>query len=93
MVNNYNQFPYFKCNPSAYPNRAQQLNFIRSYIKEFLEMTKQSLIHVDYELLNEEQILIEANYYAMASNFFWSVWAICQAAATKIQFSYLVSNF
>ena len=74
-----------------FPNREQQLNFIRSYIQEYLVINKQS--EINYETLNEEKILIEANYYVLASHFFWSVWAICQAAATKIQFSYLVIIF
>ena len=89
MVNVHNTFPFFICNPHLYPNREQQLNFIRSYIKEYIEINKQT--EIDYSLLNEEKILIEANYYSLASNFFWSIWAICQASATKIQFSYLVS--
>ena len=89
MVNNYDQFPFFKYNPQLYPNREQQLNFIRSYIKEYIEINKQA--EIDYKLLDVEKILIEANFYSLASNFFWSIWAICQASATKIQFSYLVS--
>jgi hypothetical protein len=87
MVNNYDQYPYFQCNYNAYPNRDQQLHFIRSYVRECLDYN----VNVNKKLFDEEKILIEANYFALASHFFWSVWAICQAAATKIQFSYLVS--
>lgn len=42
--------------------------------------------------LDEEKLLKEANYFALASHLFWALWAICQAASTKITFDYLVSG-
>lgn len=92
MMNNiYDQFPYFKCNPSLYPNREQQLTFIRSYIKHYRLITSKRKVKLDESLLDEEKMLLEVNCFALASHFFWSVWSICQEACTKITFSYLVS--
>ena len=36
------------------------------------------------------QIMKEANYYALASNFFWALWAINMATSTTISFGYMV---
>lgn len=38
----------------------------------------------------EEQILLEANAYALASHFLWGLWAIVQSNISTIQFAYLV---
>lgn len=38
---------------------------------------------------NEEHLLLEANYFALASHLFWCVWAVCQAATSQIKFGYL----
>ncbi len=80
MVNNHDQFPYFKSDFSAYPNREQQLHFIRAYIEATNDKTE-----------NEEEFLIEANYFALASHFFWSIWAFCRhlTPSSSSQFSYL----
>lgn len=41
--------------------------------------------------LNIEHLLMEANFFALASNILWIYWSICQAAVCKIKFDYLVS--
>lgn len=43
--------------------------------------------------LNIENLLVEANYFALASNLFWVHWSVCQAASCKIKFEYLVGIF
>ncbi|CAF1475833.1 unnamed protein product, partial [Didymodactylos carnosus] len=37
-----------------------------------------------------KQIMKEANYFALASHFFWSLWAITMASTTAIKFGYMV---
>ncbi len=32
----------------------------------------------------------EANYFALAANFFWTLWAIHMATSTAIKFGYMV---
>jgi hypothetical protein len=40
------------------------------------------------ELLN--QLMKEANYFTLASHFFWTLWAIHMATSTAIKFGYMV---
>jgi len=42
--------------------------------------------------LATEQILLEANTYALASHFLWGLWAIVQSNISTIQFAYLVCH-
>lgn len=100
MNNNYDKHPYFQYNYELYPNREQQLNFIRAYIQQFkssmrvqdLDETTTSEDDVSQRVfLNEEHLIKEANYFALASHIFWANWSIYQAASCKIKFEYLVS--
>ncbi|XP_041652460.1 choline/ethanolamine kinase [Cheilinus undulatus] len=81
----YNQWPFYKATPDNYPTREQQLHFIRSYLAEqgqYSDMTMdQSQI--------EEDMIIEANRYALASHFLWGLWSIIQAKISKIEFGYM----
>lgn len=36
------------------------------------------------------QIMREANYFALASHFFWALWGLHMAVSTTIKFGYLV---
>ena len=40
--------------------------------------------------LNEEQLLKEANYFALASHIFWAFWGVCMAGNSQIKFGYFV---
>jgi hypothetical protein len=42
------------------------------------------------ELINH--LMKEANYYALASHFFWTLWAINMATSTAIKFGYMVGK-
>ena len=77
MVNNYDKYPYFKCDYSLYPNREQQLKFIRSYLG------------MDINENEEDIYLREANTFALASHFFWALWSVCHTPSS-IFFSNLV---
>ena len=39
----------------------------------------------------EENMLLEAAAYALASHFYWGLWSIVQANISNIEFGYLVS--
>ena len=94
MINlNHAEYPFFTFNTKFYPNKEQQLHFIRAYLDEYSRL--QPLHRDDNRNLLEEQLLIEANYFAMASNFYWAVCSICEAASSCINsdFSYLVNYF
>jgi len=74
--------------------------FIRAYLD--VESTSNGVVNGDEKALAggdciedhsvvEEDILFEANAYALASHFLWGLWAIVQSHISTIQFAYLVS--
>ncbi|XP_053175530.1 choline/ethanolamine kinase [Scomber japonicus] len=79
----YDQWPFYKATPEDYPTREQQLHFIRSYLAE---QTRNSTM--DQKQI-EEDMIIEANRYALASHFLWGLWSIIQAKISKIEFGYM----
>uniref|UniRef100_A0A7N9ALA7 Ethanolamine kinase n=1 Tax=Mastacembelus armatus TaxID=205130 RepID=A0A7N9ALA7_9TELE len=82
----YNQWPFYKATPENYPTREQQLHFIRNYLAE---QRRHSDITIDQTQI-EEDMIIEANRYALASHFLWGLWSIIQAKISKIEFGYMV---
>jgi thiamine kinase-like enzyme len=78
-----------------------QLNFLTSYADTLITNQSKSIqmmndLHtnrIDFDR-NElaREIMKEANYFAMASHFFWTLWAINMAKSTAIKFGYMVSE-
>lgn len=83
----YDQWPFFKANMENYPNRQQQLHFIRHYLSEY-SGNKGDSVHDD-QLKIEEEMIIEINRYALASHYLWALWAIIQAKLSTIEFGYM----
>ncbi|XP_065813459.1 choline/ethanolamine kinase isoform X1 [Labrus bergylta] len=81
----YNKWPFYKATPEDYPTREQQLHFIRGYLAE---QRQYSNIPMDQTQM-EEDMIIEANRYALASHFLWGLWSIIQAKISKIEFGYM----
>ncbi|KAM4618594.1 choline/ethanolamine kinase isoform 2-T2 [Polymixia lowei] len=82
----HNQWPFYKATPDNYPTREQQLIFIRSYLTEHGTRTE----NAEDQTQLEEDMLLEANRYALASHFLWGLWSIIQAKISKIEFGYMV---
>uniref|UniRef100_A0A8K9WWB6 ethanolamine kinase n=1 Tax=Oncorhynchus mykiss TaxID=8022 RepID=A0A8K9WWB6_ONCMY len=83
----YSQWPFYKCTPDNYPSREQQLHFIRNYLVETGGYSE-STMHEDQARI-EQDLLVEANRFAMASHFLWGLWSIIQARISKIEFGYM----
>jgi hypothetical protein len=83
------EWPFFKVDFTLYPNKDQQINFLSSYIDAQIQSENNSINRE--ELIN--QIMKEANYFALASNFFWTLWAINMATSTAIKFGYMVGKY
>ncbi|KAM7002261.1 choline/ethanolamine kinase-like [Tautogolabrus adspersus] len=81
----YNQWPFYKATPESYPTREQQLHFIRGYLAE---QRQHCDIPMDQPQI-EEDMIFEANRYALASHFLWGLWSIIQAKISKIEFGYM----
>jgi hypothetical protein len=81
------------------------MKFLTSYVDALIESQEKSIcsinrttddLHsnrIDSER-NElvRQIMKEANYFALASHFFWTLWAINMATSTGIKFGYMVKE-
>lgn len=79
--------PFFKTNTKNYPNKAQQMQFFKSYLSEYdpevLNFSEEVQIKI------KEDMLVEVNRFALASHFFWGLWSIIQARLSTIEFGYL----
>ncbi|KAM3842486.1 choline kinase alpha-like [Diretmus argenteus] len=83
----HNQWPFYKVTPENYPTREQQLHFIRNYLLA-QRRHSENTTHEDQTQI-EEELIIEANRYALASHFLWGLWSIIQAKISKIEFGYM----
>ncbi|XP_029471332.1 choline/ethanolamine kinase [Rhinatrema bivittatum] len=82
----YDKWPFYKSSPSNYPNRDQQLLFIRHYLLEFSGNSGKT---AEEQSQIEEAMIVEINRFALASHFFWGLWSILQAKMSTIEFGYL----
>ncbi|XP_062931370.1 choline/ethanolamine kinase isoform X2 [Cynocephalus volans] len=82
----HEEWPFYKAKPTDYPTQEQQLHFIRHYLAE---VKKGETISREEQRKLEEDLLVEANRYALASHFFWGLWSILQASMSTIEFGYL----
>ncbi|RNA14177.1 choline kinase alpha isoform X2 [Brachionus plicatilis] len=102
--NNYEKYPYFQYNFEFYPNREQQVNFLTAYIEEYnkarssrdgnlsvedIEDDNDKENGANFDKLDIEKLIEEANCFALIAHLFWIFWSICQASVCKIQFEYL----
>ena len=94
--NEHDKFPYFYHDSSCYPTREQQLNFIRAYIEETKKIRASGKVNcvdgqMDESDLDEEKILKEANYYALAAHIIAGLWGVHEAISRNTRFGDLVS--
>ncbi|CAK6444064.1 unnamed protein product [Pipistrellus nathusii] len=82
----HEEWPFYKAQPADYPTQGQQLHFIRHYLAE---AKKGEIVSPEEQRKLEEDLLVEANRYALASHFFWGLWSILQASMSTIEFGYL----
>ncbi|CAF4483225.1 unnamed protein product, partial [Rotaria sp. Silwood2] len=96
------EWPFFNVDFSSYPNKIQQINFLSSYVDVIISTQNQSVCQTNgitneavssinntnrEELIN--QLIKEANYFSLASHFFWTLWSINMATSTAIKFGYM----
>lgn len=79
----HDQWPFFKAKVENYPNREQQLHFIRHYLSE------RGIVAPEDQARLEDEMIVEANRFALASHFLWGLWSIIQAKISKIEFGYM----
>ncbi|XP_034018837.1 ethanolamine kinase 1 [Thalassophryne amazonica] len=85
--NHFNEFAGLnEVDYSHYPERAFQLQWLRSYLEAYKELKGQHSAVTDREV---EVLYVQVNRFALASHFFWGLWALIQAKVSTIEFDFL----
>nr|XP_004664481.1 ethanolamine kinase 1 [Jaculus jaculus] len=69
-----------------YPDRALQWQWLRAYLEAYKECKGLGPGVADREV---ETLFIQVNQFALASHFFWGLWALIQAKYSTIEFDFL----
>eukprot|EP00794_Sanderia_malayensis_P018232 gene18232-20051_t len=81
-----NDAPYFYIYENDYPTAEQQRQFAYNYFQSYnLKRYGSKQEPTEAEI---NQLLLEANRFALASHFFWAIWSIVQTRMSKIEFGY-----
>ncbi|KAM9327771.1 ethanolamine kinase 1 [Pholidichthys leucotaenia] len=85
--NHFNEFAGLnKVDYSRYPERPFQLQWLRSYLEAYKEHKGQGTDVTGREV---ETLYVQVNKFALASHFFWGLWALIQAKFSTIDFDFL----
>ncbi|OXB74535.1 UNVERIFIED_CONTAM: hypothetical protein H355_011498 [Colinus virginianus] len=71
---------------SLYPNRKLQEQWLRSYLEAYKEYKGFGTEVSEKEV---EVLYVQVNQFALASHFFWGLWALIQAKYSTIDFDFL----
>lgn len=72
---------------SLYPKRGHQLKWIAVYLEEAARLRGERDPKIsDVEI---EKLYVQANHFALAAHFYWSMWALVQAHFSAIDFDFL----
>lgn len=85
--NHFNEFAGVnEVDYNLYPDRALQLQWLQSYLEAYKEFKGFS---GDVSEKEVEVLYIQVNQFALASHFFWGLWALIQAKYSRIDFDFL----
>uniref|UniRef100_A0AAY4AXT1 ethanolamine kinase n=1 Tax=Denticeps clupeoides TaxID=299321 RepID=A0AAY4AXT1_9TELE len=85
--NHFNEFAGLSdVDYSFYPDRTLQLQWLRAYLEAYKEHKGQGTEVSDTEV---EVLYVQVNRFALASHFFWGLWALIQAQYSTIDFDFL----
>lgn len=71
---------------SRYPDRELQSQWLRAYLEAYKEYKGFRTKVTEREV---EILFIQVNQFALASHFFWGLWALIQAKYSTIEFDFL----
>ncbi|KAF8978254.1 hypothetical protein BGZ46_006661 [Entomortierella lignicola] len=93
IANHFNEWCGFECEYENYPSKEVQLKWLRSYLEAGQsEGSDSSSSRSDESEVSQEeveQLYREVNKFALASHFYWGVWALVQAQLSDIDFEYM----
>ncbi|KAL6459573.1 hypothetical protein MHYP_G00313320 [Metynnis hypsauchen] len=85
--NHFNEFAGLnEVDYSLYPERSLQLQWLRAYLEAYKEYKQQGTQVSNTEV---EVLYVQVNRFALASHFFWGLWALIQAQYSTIDFDFL----
>uniref|UniRef100_A0A8C8ZEY8 ethanolamine kinase n=2 Tax=Lemuridae TaxID=9445 RepID=A0A8C8ZEY8_PROSS len=85
--NHFNEFAgVSEVDYSLYPDRELQSQWLRSYLEAYKEYKGFGTEVTEKEV---EILFIQVNQFALASHFFWGLWALIQAKYSTIEFDFL----
>jgi ethanolamine kinase len=84
LVNHFNEWCGFDLNWDNFPNEDTQRRFLKIYFETYYESKKEEID------INEKinGMLEDIKWFDLASNYYWGVWALIQAALSIIDFNY-----
>nr|XP_033807465.1 ethanolamine kinase 1 isoform X1 [Geotrypetes seraphini] len=85
--NHFNEFAGLnEVDYSLFPDRALQEQWLRSYLEAYKEYKG---FDKDVSEKEVEVLYVQVNQFALASHFFWGLWALIQAKYSTIDFDFL----
>uniref|UniRef100_W5NE30 ethanolamine kinase n=2 Tax=Lepisosteus oculatus TaxID=7918 RepID=W5NE30_LEPOC len=85
--NHFNEFAGINdVDYSCYPDKSLQMEWLRAYLEAYKEYKTHSSEVSDKEV---EVLYVQVNRFALASHFFWGLWALIQAKYSTIEFDFL----
>ncbi|XP_065124741.1 ethanolamine kinase 1 isoform X1 [Paramisgurnus dabryanus] len=85
--NHFNEFAGLnEVDYSLYPGRELQLQWLRAYLEAYKEYKS---LGTDVSNTEVEVLYVQVNRFALASHFFWGLWALIQAQYSTIDFDFL----
>jgi choline/ethanolamine kinase len=82
------EWPHYYTYLDQYPDPKAKRAFVRNYLKEWIE--RHSAKSSNPALNTEDQLLMEADYFTLASHMLWTLWSINNAMTSQIKFGYWV---
>jgi len=85
--NHFNEFAgVSEVDYNLYPSRKLQEQWLRSYLEAYKEYKGFGTDVTEKEV---EVLYVQVNQFALASHFFWGLWALIQAKYSTIDFDFL----
>ena len=84
IVNHFNEWCGFDLNWDNFPNEDTQRRFLKIYYESYYDKK------IEEKEMNEkmETMIEDLKWFDLASNYYWGVWALIQAALSSIDFNY-----
>ncbi|KAG0249344.1 hypothetical protein BG011_009397 [Mortierella polycephala] len=84
IANHFNEWCGFECEYENYPSKDVQYKWLRSYLEVGRTESDGDVPEEDVK-----QLYREVNKFALASHFYWGIWALVQAQLSDIDFDYM----